>query len=406
MNVKHKIYIPAIVLIIAISTLFAGISTVFGADNDNLPEQKGLQQIAAEQYSKRFEISVEEALNRLELMDSFPELENELTINEPKTFGGLWIQHEPEFKIVVAFTSNGEEKINKYIPEGLPSYFEIRTVDATQAALEREQNTLISNLHNLGIPSCSLIDIKNNRIRIDIGKADKSKFENVIQDEKLALPPKAHVNFVEGLPELASTIYGGLVQSDGTAGFAVEDAYGTRGIVTAGHLYNYIVITSEEDHAVDMGNCVDEAFGGSYDVQWHIPQTSVTINNKIRYLSSGGLHFSMPVEATRGRTYQRVGDIVFKFGRTTGQTCGEIISKDATVNEDLDEPTFIVVENIFDFPAIVEIHDSGGPWFTDYGEDAATALGITVAVSPDRDYAYYMPIDYIGHLDIYVLTSP
>ena len=35
--------------------------------------------------------------------------------NEQPTFGGLWIQHKPEFKAVVAFTRDGEETVRPYI---------------------------------------------------------------------------------------------------------------------------------------------------------------------------------------------------------------------------------------------------------------------------------------------------
>ena len=49
-------------------------------------------------------VDLDEAIRRLQLQDPIGELDAELTENERDTFGGLLIQHAPEFRVVVRFT--------------------------------------------------------------------------------------------------------------------------------------------------------------------------------------------------------------------------------------------------------------------------------------------------------------
>jgi hypothetical protein len=91
--------------------------------------QEDPHMIIAKGYALRYGVSIDEALLRLELQNSFPELEPQLESNEPATFGGLWIQHEPEYKIVVAFTRDGEKTIARYsdyIPIKTAPFIEVR----------------------------------------------------------------------------------------------------------------------------------------------------------------------------------------------------------------------------------------------------------------------------------------
>jgi hypothetical protein len=56
----------------------------------------------AEAYSKRFGVSKDEALQQLGTQDEIGELNATLEREQAETFSGLWIQHEPKYRIVVA----------------------------------------------------------------------------------------------------------------------------------------------------------------------------------------------------------------------------------------------------------------------------------------------------------------
>jgi len=65
-------------------------------------------------------IPLNEALQRLSWQEWIGQLRYELEKNEEK-FAGLWVEHEPEYKIVVAFARFNEEEaikvITKYVQE-------------------------------------------------------------------------------------------------------------------------------------------------------------------------------------------------------------------------------------------------------------------------------------------------
>ena len=87
----------------------------------------------ATSYANAFGVSVEEAKRRLLLQDTIGELNAMLESNESETLGGLWIDNEsPEYKAIVAFTSNGEATVAPYAEElGLAGMLEVRTVDTS-----------------------------------------------------------------------------------------------------------------------------------------------------------------------------------------------------------------------------------------------------------------------------------
>jgi 3-dehydroquinate synthase class II len=83
MNVKGKSLLTALVSIILVALLVNGNSVVFGADNSNQISSSGdapedIVLYTAQIYAKHFGVSVDEALHRLKLQDSFPGLQRAL----------------------------------------------------------------------------------------------------------------------------------------------------------------------------------------------------------------------------------------------------------------------------------------------------------------------------------------
>jgi len=170
--------------------------------SDNTSMTTDPNAIIAEGYARRYGVSTDEALFRLDLQNSFPDLESQLESNEAATFAGLWIQHEPEYKIVVAFTRNGDETIKKYsssIPPKVAPYIEVRTAGKSLAGLLDDQEALVSSLNRQGIRADSRVDVKNNCVSIDIAKEDEARFKAAEQSGELEIPEGTKINVVEGL---------------------------------------------------------------------------------------------------------------------------------------------------------------------------------------------------------------
>ncbi len=137
-------------------------------------------------------ISVDEAINRLELQDLIGTLGAELERQEAETFAGLWIQHEPEYRIVVAFTRNGEETIQPYIENTpLAGLVKVRTAEVTCGELEAIQQEAHRLLDELGLAVASGIDIEENQVELYV--TDRSLFDATLQEANLQLSEQVQV---------------------------------------------------------------------------------------------------------------------------------------------------------------------------------------------------------------------
>ncbi len=94
-------------------------------------------------------------------------LDSELAEGEPDTFAGLWIEHEPKFKVVVRFTRDGEETIRPYIA-GKPfaAAVEVMSASTTVVELDRVQAEVGRVAADLGIRFASGTNVYENRVEL------------------------------------------------------------------------------------------------------------------------------------------------------------------------------------------------------------------------------------------------
>lgn len=157
----------------------------------------------AEWYAEDQGISLEEAVRRLRLQQdvSLRELQPALTENEQDTFAGLWIQHQPEYRVVVLFTRDGEETIRPYI-EGKPwtDTVEVRNgASATLAELKAEQVEAGRIVRDLGIPFGGGIRQQENRVEIDV--LNRKKLDADLREADARLPEHVIVFEVPSFPQ-------------------------------------------------------------------------------------------------------------------------------------------------------------------------------------------------------------
>lgn len=151
-------------------------------------------------YADDFGVTYKEASQRMQLQDCFTRdsggLEQQLKKNERDSFAGLWIQHEPEYRLVVFFTEDGREKIQPYI-DGKPyaSLVKVRSgAEATLVGLRAAQAKAGRIMDRSGIPADSAIDIMKNRAKVYV--TDRRKAEDKMERAGLQLPE--HVVLIEG----------------------------------------------------------------------------------------------------------------------------------------------------------------------------------------------------------------
>jgi len=132
-------------------------------------------------------ISVEEAVRRALAQDSIGMLNAALEENESATFAGLWIEHEPTYQAVVAFTENGEETLRPYLEENpIPAPVTVLEVERSLIELRELQTAVNDQLSTLQYPHSSSINVKENNVEILI--SDEALLNEKLQAAGVTLP--------------------------------------------------------------------------------------------------------------------------------------------------------------------------------------------------------------------------
>lgn len=146
----------------------------------------------AEVIASDLGISVDEAVRRLSLQDSIGKLNAQLEQEEVDTFAGLWVQHEPEFLVIVAFTRDGQETIEPYVRDTpLAELIEVRTAEVSLAELQAIQREVTPMVIGLGFSFILGINVQENRVELDI--TDQAVWEAALQQAGLQLPEHVEV---------------------------------------------------------------------------------------------------------------------------------------------------------------------------------------------------------------------
>ena len=157
----------------------------------------------ARSYAEDTGVDLDEAVRRLGLQRTIGKLGAAVSENEHETYGGHWIQHEPTYGVVFAFTRDGEETIRPYVHGTiLADMVEVRHVEATLAELRAAQREAHEILEGLGILASSGIDVKRNIVELYLPEEEKEKLDTGLQDSALELPDKVEI-VIAPLPQPA-----------------------------------------------------------------------------------------------------------------------------------------------------------------------------------------------------------
>jgi hypothetical protein len=152
----------------------------------------------AQYYAEEMGVSIEEALARLDTQseDTISNLNNQLQANEANTFAGLWLQHEPEYRVVVAFTRDGEETIQKYVAEDseLAQLIEVRSAQYSYAQLQTDQQAVLRILDRMQMPVGVGIMVQENYVELAV--TDRVAFDAALAAANTTLPASVIVNTV------------------------------------------------------------------------------------------------------------------------------------------------------------------------------------------------------------------
>lgn len=321
------------------------------------------------------------------------DIDAKLERDEAATFGGLYIEHKPAFRVVVKFTTGGAATLARYTQDPL---YVVASASVPLRDMVNAQPTTYDLLKKAGIESSSRVDIVKGALEFYV--ADPAAVQQLQATGALQLPPFVTLHKAVSMDQtMEATVEGGRPLSGGrcTSGFTVynKSAPSSRYLTTAGHCgtpmtYNGVTLTR-------VG--VNYQANTSYDYAWHSTAGFSTLTNNIY----DGIDTSQRITYVWPYASMAVGDWICKWGSASGFTCGNIASK---------------TYNAFGHPGFVQVHDSsnanlsdpgdsGAPWYYDtYSEAWGSHSDSADAVNPND--AIFMPIDYVSASNLAVLVSP
>ena len=148
-------------------------------------------------YAETFGVSLDEAIYRMGLMDDIGPLSFTLPSTYPETFAGLWLEHEPAFKLVVAFTADAAATLARHVAgTPLEAISEARTLPISYQTLQATQLELMEQLQDVPGLNTSGIDVQTNTIVL--GVDDPAAFASALAAAGIELP--AYVSVVQQGP--------------------------------------------------------------------------------------------------------------------------------------------------------------------------------------------------------------
>lgn len=240
------------------------------------------------------------------------ELDEQIAGAHEATYGGLWIQHAPDFRIVVLAT-DGDPTIWQNLPASskVNGLVEVRPAQYTLARLEQEALAFGDRARAMAVDM--EVNVMQNRIDL------KSTPATMVTDlSDAALPPMMWRDPQVRVGGPAANSYGGLALSNGcTTGFTVQanNPVPLLGVVTAGHC----------DNSATLGGLAltfkAEKWTGSHDEQWY----STPNHTDLKQFFDGSSN--RPVLGITTRANQAINAYLCKYGKTTGYRCGYLASK-------------------------------------------------------------------------------
>lgn len=372
---------------LVVAVVLCGLLAISSSAQSPAAPGKALLEDAAS-YAAENEVSLDEAVRRLQLQHEVGRLEETLSKQEP-SFAGLWIEHQPQYKIVFRFQDPAAEGRLRARVLGSPLAKvarETRPAAASLAQLEKRRFAARQRAKQLGFDVDVDINVKENRVEMYSNRAQALRA--AMANEKANLPGRLEVLAVPELAQPAVLRGGESNQGYCSGGFTVRSTDGTSlGISTAGHCENVQLF---QNLALPF---VAEVFYDAGDVQWHSACGYIDVSNEF----NSGLGYRA-CTGQRLRSQQAIGTYVCKNGNATGRTCGYIQSKSYNPGyiPGNGEDSYIRVNGYG--ANLVSPGDSGSPWFLEN-----LAYGITSGRISDGD-AIYMAVDYLPWVGAAILT--
>lgn len=151
-------------------------------------------------YAREQCVPMSEARRRMNLQTIAPSptLVEAIKTNEAATFAGLWIQHQPTYGVVVAFTRDAAKTLAKYTRD--PLYKPFDRPAASERDLEEARLRIGRELARFGAkPDVAFVDVMRGTVELGYS-GDLSRFNAAVARGQVTLPPYVRLNGPRPLP--------------------------------------------------------------------------------------------------------------------------------------------------------------------------------------------------------------
>jgi hypothetical protein len=395
-----------------------------------------------DQLAQSHGISTAQAAERVDILGEVERIVEQALAEDADSFGGVWVDHSPTFKIIVAFTGQSERKaFVDRLPAKARRYVQIRNATKSLAAAQQDVDQILKAVSGAGVPFETYFEPRSQNYIVTV----KDQAAAGVARGLIPAALRSMVNVRVGpVTETFQTnvqsgdqVYGAwdLLDIDGqptcTYGFAGKDSRGQDAILTAGHCRTnppfVIGASSGGNHLVRLPTATasETRYGDLYDFRYH-PVVGMMTGYWVYFMNSkpvvGYTQYVNTVQGVGPGDYFTVkGTVkesswnsnhyldmpVCKSGYTTGFTCGKVVANwvSGTDSKGVSYRGFVKVSGSSQ-PVIAFGGDSGGPVFSppDSAYDIM-ALGLLKGGSTGASggpcvgsacFYSYMPIDRVN----------
>jgi hypothetical protein len=166
----------------------------------------------AASYAEAEGIPLEDAVRRLEFQETIGEIQPALMADLSDSYGGLWIEHQPEYRIVIALTEGDRSTIASYIEgKAWVEFVEVREVQYSMEELQQAHAVASSAAHAVNVSITSLVDIVNNRVEVIVGNPDLLMAD--LEAASITLPESVIIVPVDPVKDLPDTNQGVVLEA-------------------------------------------------------------------------------------------------------------------------------------------------------------------------------------------------
>ncbi|HYJ31022.1 MAG TPA: hypothetical protein VEW25_11865 [Allosphingosinicella sp.] len=140
-------------------------------------------------YAQAYGVSEEEALRRMGLQhalsDEVGRIRARLEAEQADNYADMWLEHAPEFRMVVGFVRDPETILRRYTSHPL---FVARQVRHSLAELKAGADAAFAQLRRLGVPAEGGVYVSDNEVRIGVG-VDQEEAAALVRSGRLRVAP-------------------------------------------------------------------------------------------------------------------------------------------------------------------------------------------------------------------------